>query len=76
MADEHILNSSALGLEQKHADLVEWAKERGVTINGIKPERLPHKGIGIVATRPLKVYAIEFNQTLRSNLKSERRGGC
>jgi hypothetical protein len=55
MADEQFLNSSALELEQKHTDLIEWAKECGVAINGIKPARLPHKGIGILATRPLKV---------------------
>jgi len=55
MADEQFLNSSTLGLEKKHANLIEWVKKRGVKINGVKPAPLPHKGMGIIATRPLKV---------------------
>jgi hypothetical protein len=61
MADEQFLNSSALGLEQQHTNLIEWAKELGVTINGVKPARLPNKGMGVIATRPLKVNALESN---------------
>lgn len=60
MADEQF-NSSALGLEKIHANLMEWAKERGVTINGVQPARLPHKGMGVIATRPLKVHTLESN---------------
>jgi len=75
MAEKLFSNSSALELEQKHTDLIQWAKECGVTINGIKPARLPHKGIGILATRPLKVDALDLNQIHHSNLQSERRGG-
>ena len=66
MGDEHFLSSLSLELEQKHVDLIEWAKERAVIINGVKPAHLPHKGVGIIATRPLKVDTSESNWTLRS----------
>jgi hypothetical protein len=36
-------------------DLFRWAKDKGVELNGIKPQRIPGRGIGIIATRRLKV---------------------
>lgn len=65
MAEQQFLNSSGLGLEQKHANLIEWAKERGVTINGVKPARLSQKGIGVIATRPLKVSVVDSSLCLQ-----------
>jgi hypothetical protein len=35
--------------------LLDWAQTKGVTLNGIGPKLLPGRGIGIVATRDLKV---------------------
>lgn len=42
-------------LEQVHACFREWAEGRGVRIDGLRVVKLPGKGIGIVATRKLKV---------------------
>ncbi|PKS08707.1 hypothetical protein jhhlp_004760 [Lomentospora prolificans] len=35
-------------------DLFEWAAAKGVVLNGIAPQRIPGRGIGVLATRPLK----------------------
>ena len=35
--------------------LLEWAKDRGIEWYGVAPRRMPGRGIGMVATRPLKV---------------------
>ena len=35
--------------------LLDWATARGVVLDGIGPKPLPGRGIGIVATRELKV---------------------
>jgi hypothetical protein len=34
-----------------------WAHARGVVSSGIVPQQIPDQGIGIVATRTLKVEA-------------------
>jgi hypothetical protein len=36
-------------------ELARWAQDRGVELNGVAPRSLPGRGIGIVATKPLKV---------------------
>ena len=36
-------------------ELLIWAKEKGVKLDGIKPERMPGRGVGIVATRQIAV---------------------
>jgi len=36
-------------------DLFRWANDKGVRLNGIEPRRIPGRGIGVVATRRLKV---------------------
>lgn len=46
---------TTMALDPKHEAFTTWAKERGVTINGVAPAKLPGKGFGIVATRQLKV---------------------
>lgn len=47
-----------------HGELVHWAMEGGVELNGIEPRTIPGKGTGIFATRKLKVIdlsvAFEF----------------
>jgi len=36
-------------------ELLRWAAAQGVEMNGIGPKYMPGRGIGIVATRKLKV---------------------
>ena len=36
-------------------NLVRWAKDKGVVLNGIKPQKISGRGLGVVATRKLKV---------------------
>lgn len=43
---------------EPHEELIRWATGSGVVLNGIKPKRIPGRGIGIVATRPLKVRLV------------------
>ena len=38
----------------KHEAFTKWAKENGISINGVTPTSLPGKGLGITATRDLK----------------------
>lgn len=38
----------------EHQLFTQWAQQRGVEINGVKAERLPGRGLGLVAARPLK----------------------
>ncbi|KAM7216441.1 hypothetical protein V8F06_008154 [Rhypophila decipiens] len=35
-------------------DILNWGKEHGVVLNGVKAKAIPNRGIGIVATRALK----------------------
>ncbi|MCJ1394651.1 hypothetical protein MMC18_007531 [Xylographa bjoerkii] len=35
-------------------DLISWAMGKGVELDGIKPQRIPNRGLGVVATRSLK----------------------
>ncbi|KAI0879532.1 hypothetical protein GGS24DRAFT_486418 [Hypoxylon argillaceum] len=36
-------------------DLILWAERKGVQIHGIKPARIPARGVGIIATRELEI---------------------
>lgn len=36
-------------------ELITWATAKGVKLNGIKPARMPGRGVGIVATRQVTV---------------------
>lgn len=38
-----------------YEELIRWAMDRGVKLTGIKPETIPGRGTGIVATRELEV---------------------
>lgn len=38
-----------------HEKFTEWAKGRGVKINGIRPHKFEGRGLGIIAERDLKV---------------------
>ncbi|KAK3336202.1 hypothetical protein B0T19DRAFT_32458 [Cercophora scortea] len=37
-----------------YKNLLLWAKDKGVVLNGIEPRRLPSRGIGIVATKAVQ----------------------
>lgn len=43
-------------------NLLDWATSKGVALNGIAPKVLLGRGIGIVATRALKVRRIHPHQ--------------
>lgn len=38
-----------------HERFMEWAVEKGVKINGIKPHKFEGRGLGIIAEKDLKV---------------------
>ncbi|KAL0261893.1 hypothetical protein SLS55_003326 [Diplodia seriata] len=41
--------------EPEHERFISWAREQlGVTIDGVTPARLPGRGLGVLATKPLK----------------------
>ncbi len=39
---------------KEHEDFTAWALNQGVQINGIRPRKLPGRGIGMVAEKPLE----------------------
>ncbi|KAK8016258.1 hypothetical protein PG993_014447 [Apiospora rasikravindrae] len=39
---------------EPHEQLLQWAEAKGVKLDGIAPQRLPGRGMGIVATRPIQ----------------------
>ncbi|KAI0125297.1 SET domain-containing protein [Xylariales sp. AK1849] len=43
---------------EPHEDLILWAAVKGVKLNGITPKRIPGRGVGIVATRAVKLDQI------------------
>jgi hypothetical protein len=36
-------------------DLIYWASQEGLEWDGIEPQRIPGRGVGVVATRALEV---------------------
>ena len=54
-------------------DLCWWAKDKGVGLNGITPQRTPGRGVGVVATRKLKVMDSNLVEALfDSDSRQER----
>ncbi|KAK3388947.1 hypothetical protein B0T20DRAFT_447356 [Sordaria brevicollis] len=39
---------------EAYEELLVWAKDKGIILNGVAPRRIPGRGMGIVATKPLK----------------------
>ncbi|KAK1783818.1 hypothetical protein QBC45DRAFT_398971 [Copromyces sp. CBS 386.78] len=39
---------------EAYQELLVWAKDKGIILNGVEPRRIPGRGMGIVATKPLK----------------------
>jgi hypothetical protein len=48
-------------LDPKHTDFRSWAEERGVEIDGLRVAKLAGKGIGVVASRKLRVIPISYD---------------
>lgn len=40
---------------EAYEELLIWAKDKGINLNGVEPRRIPGRGMGIVATKPLEV---------------------
>ena len=40
---------------EPNEQLLQWAEAKGVKLDGIAPQRLPGRGMGIVATRSIQV---------------------
>ncbi|KAJ6789482.1 hypothetical protein PWT90_00283 [Aphanocladium album] len=56
-------------METEIENLLQWAKTKGIEINGCTPKQLHGRGVGIVATRPLKANEVILRvptETLRS----------
>ncbi|KAJ3481189.1 hypothetical protein NLG97_g7885 [Lecanicillium saksenae] len=56
-------------MEAEIDNLLQWAKKKGIEINGCTPKQLHGRGVGIVATRPLKANEVILRvptDTLRS----------
>jgi hypothetical protein len=47
-----------------HNKFTEWAIEKGVKINGIKPHRFEGRGLGIIAEKDLEVRRTWFHTVL------------
>lgn len=43
---------------KNHELFTEWAKSQGITINGVFPARFPGRGLGMMATKNIKVHLI------------------
>ena len=42
--------------EAHHWRFIEWAKKSGIMVNGVGPAKIPGRGIGIIAERPIQVH--------------------
>jgi len=40
---------------EAYEDLLNWARDQGIELHGIEPRPLPGRGIGVVATKSIKV---------------------
>lgn len=38
-----------------HDELLKWASKRGVELHGVEPQRIPERGIGMIATERVEV---------------------
>ena len=39
----------------QHEHFIEWAEGKGIQINGVKPAKIPGRGLGIIAMRSINV---------------------
>lgn len=51
----------------EHEQFTQWAISQGIVINGIAPARFPGRGLGMVATRSIKVRAAHKKNTLQGH---------
>lgn len=50
--------------EARHLNFTRWSQEQGVVIDGVRPAAFLGKGLGIVASRRIKVSGIPKWRTL------------
>ncbi|CAJ2504544.1 Uu.00g119380.m01.CDS01 [Anthostomella pinea] len=50
---------------EPHEQLLDWATQQGVQLNGIAPQRIPGRGIGLLATRAIKPEEIALEVPTR-----------
>lgn len=65
---------------EEHELFAEWAFAQGVIANGVTPARFPGRGLGMIATREIKVgdserfkVPVRYLQTLTVFMELERR---
>lgn len=51
---------------EEHEEFAEWAKAQGVTIDGVAPARFEGRGLGLAATRDIKV-CVQFTKSWHSD---------
>ncbi|KAL2023521.1 hypothetical protein VTK56DRAFT_2129 [Thermocarpiscus australiensis] len=65
---------------QAYDEFLRWAQDRGVELHGVEPRPIPGKGIGMVATKPLKANerilyvpasALRTIDTVRSKIRKK-----
>ncbi|TLD22009.1 hypothetical protein PspLS_07851 [Pyricularia sp. CBS 133598] len=39
---------------EAHEELINWAEAQGIVLSGVRPDRIPGRGIGIIASRKVK----------------------
>jgi hypothetical protein len=54
--------AAALNPGEEHTSFVDWAKAHGVTIDGVAPAKFVGRGMGIVATRDIKVRLFSIKE--------------
>lgn len=47
---------------EEHEAFTEWALVQGVIANGVTPARFPGRGLGMIATRKIKVRCGEASE--------------
>ena len=52
------LNGVTYDIGREHEHFIEWAKSKGVEINGVRAGKRPGKGLGIFASHKIKVFHV------------------
>ena len=51
---------AAMDPGEEHTQFMDWAQSNGIDINGIAPARFKGRGMGIVASKDIKVSTRSF----------------
>lgn len=49
---------------EAYEEFLRWAGDRGVELDGVEPRAIPGRGMGIAATRPLKVSETNIRSSI------------